>query len=170
MAKSFQKEIPKARVNITLDLETGGAKKKKELPLKVLALGDFSRGKTTGPVAERERIDINKNNFDNVLKELSPELKLTVPNAIKNDGTEIKANLKFNSYKDFHPENIAEQIPELKNLLAMRNLLKDLKSNVLDNTAFRKELEKILKQEHGVQGLLQELKLIKADNAETTTE
>ena len=66
MAKSFQKEIPKARVNITLDLETGGAKKKKELPLKVLALGDFSRGKTTGPVAERERIDINKNNFDNV--------------------------------------------------------------------------------------------------------
>lgn len=157
MADSYQKEIPKARVNITLDLETGGARKKKELPLKLLVMGDFSHGKTIGPVAERERIDINKNNFDKVFEKLSPELNLVVNNAIKNDGSELRVNLKFTKEKDLHPEEIVMQVPELRKLLAMRNLLKDLKSNIIDNKTLRAELEKLAKDQETLKNLKQDV-------------
>lgn len=157
MADSFQKEIPKARVNITLDVETEGAQKKKELPLKLLVTGDFSKGKTTGPVAKRERININKNNFNKIIADLAPELNFTVPNKIKNDDSEMKVALKMDSLKKFRPEAVVQEIPELRNLLAMRNLLKDLKSNLLDNGEFRRELEKIVKNEPELKLLQNEL-------------
>jgi len=157
MADSFQNEIPKARVNITLDVETGGARKKLELPLKMLALGDFSGGKTKGRVADRERININKENLEQVLSDFSPETKFTVDNVIKNDGTEIGVNLKFDNFKQFNPEQVAKQVPELDNLLSMRNLLKDLKSNLLDNGKFRRELEKIVQNQPELEGLKAEL-------------
>ena len=157
MADSFQNEIPKARVNITLDVETGGARKKLELPLKMLALGDFSGGKTTGSVANRERININKQNLEQVLSDFTPETKFTVDNVIKNDGTEIGVHLKFDDFKKFNPEQVARQVPELDNLLSMRNLLKDLKSNLLDNGKFRRELEKIVQNQPELEGLKAEL-------------
>jgi type VI secretion system protein ImpB len=145
MAESFQKEIPPARINITLDVETNGARKKKELPLKLLVAGDFSNGKSKGTIAERERININKNNFNQIISDLAPEFKCSVPNKIKNDTSEMQVQLKIDSLQKFHPEHVAQQIPELRNLLAMRNLLKDLKANVLDNHEFRRALEKLVK-------------------------
>lgn len=145
MADSFQSEIPKARVNIRLDLHTGGAQKKVELPLKLLSVGDFSNGKAEGPLSEREKINVNKNNFNSVLSELNPEINLTVKNTLANDGSEENIRLQFQDMKDFEPEQVARQIPQLRAMLAMRNLLRDLKSNLLDNVTFRKELEKILK-------------------------
>lgn len=145
MADSFQSEIPKARVNIKLDLHTGGAQKKVELPLKLLTVGDFSNGKAEGPLSERDKINVNKNNFNSVLADLNPEVNLTVKNTLANDGTEENIQLKFQDMKDFEPEQVARQIPQLRAMLAMRNLLRDLKSNLLDNVTFRKELEKILK-------------------------
>jgi type VI secretion system protein ImpB len=145
MAEStFQSEIPKARVNIRLDLHTGSAQKKVELPLKLLAVGDFSNGKETLPLSERSKINVNKNNFNSVLSELNPELKYSVPNTLSNDGSEENITLSFQEMKDFEPEHVARQIPQLRAMLAMRNLLRDLKSNLLDNVTFRKELEKIL--------------------------
>ncbi|WP_449576214.1 type VI secretion system contractile sheath small subunit [Lelliottia nimipressuralis] len=145
MAEStFQSEIPKARVNIRLDLHTGSAHKKVELPLKLLAVGDFSNGKETLPLSERSKINVNKNNFNSVLSELNPELKYSVPNTLSNDGSEENISLSFQEMKDFEPEHVARQIPQLRAMLAMRNLLRDLKSNLLDNVTFRKELEKIL--------------------------
>lgn len=166
MTDSFQNEIPKARVNITLDVETGGARKKKELPLKILAMGDYSHGKTKGTVAERERININKNNFDKVINDLAPELEMAVPNTIKDDATDLKVNLAFKKLKDFHPVQVANQIPELRNLLAMRNLLKDLKANLLDNKAFRRELERIVKDAPELQGLKAELNKLAPINSD----
>lgn len=145
MADSFQSEIPKARVNIRLDLHTGGAQKKVELPLKLLTVGDFSNGKAEGPLSEREKINVNKNNFNSVLAELTPQMNLTVKNTLANDGSEENIQLQFQDMKDFEPEQVARQIPQLRAMLAMRNLLRDLKSNLLDNVTFRKELGKILK-------------------------
>jgi type VI secretion system protein ImpB len=142
---SFQREIPKSRISITLDLHTGGAQKKLELPLKLLVAGDFSAGKAQAPLAERRKIDINKNNFDSVLADLHPELKFGTENTLAGDGSELPVNLSFRSMKDFGPEQVARQIPELKALLAARNLLRDLKSNLLDNGTFRREFEKILR-------------------------
>ena len=144
MASSFQNEVPKARINLKLDLHTGGASKKTELPLKLLLTGDFSNGQDHAPLSEREKVNINKNNFDAVLSDYSPQVNLTVENTLAGDGREENIRLTFRNMKDFTPEQVARQIPQLKAMLAMRNLLRDLKANLLDNQTFRKELEKIL--------------------------
>lgn len=146
-SNSFQNEVPKARVNIRLDLHTGGAQKKVELPLKLMLMGDYSNGREQGPLAERRKFDINKTNFNDVLAEYRPSLKLAVANTLASDGSETSVTLAFQHMKDFEPEQVARQIPELRALLAMRNLLRDLKSNLLDNATFRRELEYILKDE-----------------------
>lgn len=116
-----------------------------ELPLKLLVAGDFSAGKELAPLSERKKTDINKNNFDSVLCELAPELNMAVGNTLAGDGSDIPVALTFRSMKDFEPEQVARQLPELRALLAMRNLLRDLKSNLLDNGTFRREFEKILR-------------------------
>lgn len=144
MAESFQNEVPKARVNLKLDLHTGGVSKKTELPLKLLVAGDFSHGQESAALSERGKVNVNKNNFDAVLSEHSPKVNLTVKNTLIDDGSEQNISLIFRSMKDFTPEQVSRQIPQLKAMLSMRNLLRDLKANLLDNQTFRKELEKIL--------------------------
>ncbi|MBD8120584.1 type VI secretion system contractile sheath small subunit [Pseudomonas lutea] len=161
-SNSFQNEVPKARVNIKLDLHTGGAQKKVELPLKLMMLGDYSNGQEDRPLSERSKININKNNFDNVLTEFSPALKLTVENTFAGDGSDASVDLKFEKMKDFEPEQVARQIPSLRALLATRNLLRDLKSNLLDNATFRLELERIVKDEALNNELRAELALLTA--------
>lgn len=157
MADTFQNEVPKARINLKLALHTGGVQKKVELPLKLLAIGDFSNGKEDRPLSERAKINVNKNNFNSVLSEFSPEISLTVQNTLAGDGAEENIQLRFADMKDFEPEQVARQIPQLRAMLAMRNLLRDLKSNLLDNATFRKELEKILKDPALTQELLDEM-------------
>jgi type VI secretion system protein ImpB len=164
-SNSFQNEVPKARVNIKLDLHTGGAQKKVELPLKLMMLGDYSNGQEDRPLSERSKININKNNFDNVLTEFSPALKLTVENTFAGDGSDASVDLKFEKMKDFEPEQVARQIPSLRALLATRNLLRDLKSNLLDNATFRLELERIVKDEALSDELRAELALLTAPAA-----
>ena len=163
MSKSYQHEIPKARVNITLDVETGGSGQRKELPLKMLTIGDFSGGKGTGALQNRERISINKTNFDRVLADFSPEVNLDVANKLNEKGGEMNIKLQFNSIKDFDPENIAKQVPEMKQMIAMRNILKDLKANLLDNTKFRRELETIFKDNPSLANLREELTRLATD-------
>ncbi len=146
-SNSFQNEVPRARVNIKLDLHTGGALKKVELPLKLMMMGDYSNGREQRPLSERDKININKNNFNSVLAEFSPALKLGVENTLADDASEMPVELSFREMKDFEPAQVARQIPQLRALLAMRNLLRDLKSNLLDNATFRQELERILKDQ-----------------------
>ncbi|WP_122579825.1 type VI secretion system contractile sheath small subunit, partial [Pseudomonas viridiflava] len=140
-------EVPEARVNIKLDLHTGGAQKKVELPLKIMLMGDYSNGREQRPLSERGKVDINKNNFDSVLGEFSPSLRFAVNNTLSEDASDTTVELSFQSMKDFEPEQVARQVPQLRALLATRNLLRDLKSNLLDNVVFRQELERILKDD-----------------------
>ena len=145
MSESFQNEVPKARVNIKLDLHTGGAQKKVELPLKLLVMGDYSNGQETRALAERGKVSVNKNNFNSVLADYNPKARIAVENTLAGDGSELPVDLDFKSMDDFKPEVVASRVPELRALMAARNLLRDLKSNLLDNAMFRRELEKILK-------------------------
>jgi len=165
MSDSFQNEIPKARINIQLDLHTGGAQKKVELPLKLLVMGDYSNGRDTRPIADKAKVDINRNNFDAVLADFRPQAALSVENTLADDGSEIQVNLNFESMKDFRPDRVARQIPELQALVSARNLLRDLKSNLLDNATFRRELEKILKDPDLAIRLRADLKKIGDTNA-----
>ena len=166
MSNSYQNEVPASRVNIQLDLHTGGAQKKVELPLKILAMGDYSHGKDNRPLAEKQKLSINKDNFDAVLKELNPQATISVPNTMADDGSEVSVKLDFQSMSDFTPEQVAKKIPLLRSLLAMRNLLRDLKSNLMDNATFRHELEKIVKDEQLSDELRAELKNIVAQSTQ----
>lgn len=145
MSHSFQSEVPKARVNLKLDLHTGNSQKKTEIPLKLLVAGDFSNGKEQKPLSERVKMDVNKNNFNSVLAEYAPTININVENTLAEDGSTERINLTFRDMKNFRPEEVAREIPQLKAMLAMRNLLRDLKSNLMDNKTFRRELESILR-------------------------
>jgi len=157
MANSYQNEIPPARINIQLSVDTGGAQKKMELPLKLLVLGDFKMDGDESRIIEREKININKDNFDGVMQSLNVELKSSVENRLKKDDSELPIELKFNSIKSFEPMEIVKQVPDLNRLMAVRNLIKDLGSNLLDNREFRKKMETILKDRNSTQLVLEEL-------------
>ncbi len=117
MGDSFQNEVPTARVNIKLDLHTGGVQKKVELPLKLLTVGDFSNGREQRPLSEREKVDINKNNFNDVLAKFSPVVNLSVKNTLAGDDRKDDINLTFKNIRDFEPEQVARNIPQLRVLL-----------------------------------------------------
>ncbi len=157
---SLQQEIPRSRVNITLDVDTGGARKTVELPLKLLVLGDFSNGRASGRIGARERIAVDASNIDAVLAALQPRLRLAVENTFRGDGSTIPVELDLESLASFSPDEVARQIPQVNNLLAMRNLLKDLKSNVLDNARFRRELERIVQHQGDLAAVQGELRQI----------
>jgi len=141
----YQSEIPRSRVSIALDLNAGGSRKKVELPLKLLVAGDFSAGKEQAALARRKKINIDMSNFDAVMSDLSPELNVAAMNTLADGDSELPVSLRFRAMTDFEPEQVARQIPELQAMLAMRNLLCDMKSNLLGNAAFCHEFEKILK-------------------------
>ncbi len=154
---SFQNEIPPARVNIQLSVDKGNAQKKTELPLKLLVLGDFAQRKDDTHVADREKININKNNFDQVMDSLNLKVEAAVDNKLKEDGSQMAVDLKIKSMKSFDPAEIVKQVPELSKLMAARNLIKDLGSNLLDNREFRKRMEGILADKSAMEGILAEL-------------
>jgi type VI secretion system protein ImpB len=165
MAGSFQNEIPAARINLKLDVGKGNAKKKLELPLKMLVMGDFTQKKRTQRVGEREKININKNNLEQVMKSAGLKLNYAVDNKLTGQG-DLKVDLDVMAMDSFKPENVAKSIPELSKLLAARNLLKDLKSNLLDNRSFRARLEEIIKDPTAAKALHEELKKIVPDSAQ----
>lgn len=142
---SYQSEIPKARINLQLDVHTGGAQKKQELPLKMVVAGDFSNGRETAPLSERNKININKLNIQQVVAEFAPSVSFDVKHTHDGEETEEKINLTFRHMKDFSPEHVTRQVPRLQAMLTMRSLLKDLRANLLDDVSFRRELLEILR-------------------------
>ena len=156
MSDTFQREIPRARINIALELETEGAASKNELPLKTLVIGDYSYGQGQGEISERPRIAVNKHNIEQVLAELQPRARFVVEDQMLGQGN-IGVDLTFSHFGDFAPDAVAAQIPQLNRLMAMRNLLRDLKSNLLDNVALRKELERLLQDRTQLTALKREL-------------
>lgn len=164
--KSFQHEKPPSRINLFLEVQDGGAKKKKELPLRLLVTGNFSGREDDTPLTERDIDAINKNNFSGVMKDKNLELNYTVENKISDDGGDMKVNLKFDDLDSFHPEQVAKQIPELGKLLATRNLLQDLRNRLISMNDFRKQLESVIKDKEAREKLLAELgEVIQSDDA-----
>ena len=151
---SFQNEIPPARVNIKLDIDKGGAQKKVELPFKMLVLGDFTQKGNDDKLVTKEKININKDNFNQVMESMDLGLNLTVENKITPGGGDMKVDLKFKNIKSFDPIEIVKQVPQLSKLLAARNLVKDLKSNLMDNKEFRRKLEAIMHDKGAMDSLV----------------
>lgn len=133
-----------ARVNIKLDIHTDGEQKSKELPFKLLVVGDFSAGNNPLSVAERDKHRVNADTISEVMNALQPKLDLKIDAPFGKSEEKINAKLTFKSLADFHPDTIVTQIPELAKLVAMRNLLKDLQANQIDNQAFCSRLNELV--------------------------
>ena len=146
------------RVHITYDVETGGAIELKELPFVVGVLGDFT-GQPTEPLPklkERKFVEVNPDNFDSVLEGMKPHLSFAVENKLSDepDAANLKVNLNFKSMDDFEPENVAKQVPPLKQLLDLRTRLSDLRGSLQGND----KLEELLLEAVGNTEKLDKLK------------
>jgi len=137
---------PKERVNIRYRPATGDAKEDVELPHKLLMLDDFTGRADDTPIAERKRVDVNKDTFNEVMRSQNLTLNFKVPNKLAEDpdAGELSVSLKINTLKDFEPEQVAQQVPEMQALLELRKALTALKGPVGNIPAFRKALERIL--------------------------
>jgi len=136
MAKKASK-ARESRVNIQIsDRLRGGAEP--ELPFRVLVMGDYTQKDDNRPIYDRKPVDINKSNFDAVMQSFNLSLNLNVDDKISGSG-ELPVSLKFGTLKDFRPESIAKQVPQLKNLLDLRNSMKALRPKMGDKSA-QKEL------------------------------
>jgi len=157
---SQHKRVSKNRVSITYDVETNGALETKELPFVVGVLGDFSADNDNKPdVADREFFQIDKDNFDTVMKRVGPELKMKVDNVLVDDNSQIEANLTFDSMKDFTPEAIVEKVDALKKLVETRNQLKVLLSKADRSRDLEKLLKEVLTSADTIKALSDELGL-----------
>lgn len=146
MAESIQHKLDrvrKPRVQITYDVETNGSMIKTELPFIVGVIGDFAGdNKNQKPLEQRKFTNIDRDNFNEIMGRIAPELNVRVENTLAGDGSELGVQLKFNSLDDFEPGKLVEQIEPLRKLMEARNKLRDLKSTV-DRSA---NLEKILEE------------------------
>jgi len=149
---------PKERVNIVYRPATGDAKEEVELPLKLLVMGDFTGSPDDRPLEQRQPVNIDKDNFNEVLKAQNIGLDLTVPNRLSGKpDEEMKVKLRLESMKDFSPDAVAEQVPELKKLLELREALRSLKSPMSNVPEFRKKVQELVKDETARKQLLKEL-------------
>ncbi len=149
---------PKERVNITYKPATGDAQEERELPLKILNIGDFTGRKDDRPVEERKPINIDKDNFNEVMAAHDLGVDLQVEDKLSGEeGAEMPVSLKFESLNDFGPERIAEQIPELRQLLQLRAALTALKGPLGNIPNFRKKLQGLLGDDEARKRLMDEL-------------
>ena len=149
---------PRERVNIVYRPATGDAMEEVELPLKLLVMGDFTGKPDDRPLENREPVNIDKDNFNEVLKGQKVGMNITVPNKISGEpDDEMGVELKFESIKDFGPEAISKNTPELNRLLELREALGSLKGPLSNIPNFRKKIQELVKDEAARETLLKEL-------------
>ncbi len=146
------------RVQITYDVEVGGAIEIKELPFVVGVLGDFT-GQPQEPLPrlkDRKFVEVNPDNFDSVLEGMKPHLSYAVENKLSEDpnAPQLKVDLKFRKMEDFEPANVAKQVKPLKDLMDLRTRLADLRGSMQGND----KLEELLLDAVGNTEKLEKLK------------
>ena len=156
MAKKDTTVAPKERVNITYKAQVGDAQEERELPLKIMAIGDYTGRPDERQLEERDPINVDKDNFNAVMAEQKLGVEVAVPNRLSGDG-ELGVSMKFESLKDFEPAGIAKQIPELQDLLAMREALIAVRGPLGGFPKFRRAVEALLKDPEKVSQLMAEL-------------
>jgi type VI secretion system protein ImpB len=147
--------VRKPRVHITYDVETEGAAIVRELPFVMGVMGDFS-GDPTAPLqsmADRKFVQIDRDNFNDVMARMTPGLKLKVDNKLSEDGGQMAVDLKFNAIEDFEPARVAQQVPALRTLMETRAKLRDLMSKVDRSEELEGLLEKVLQNENELKTL-----------------
>lgn len=147
--------VRKPRVHITYDVETEGAVVEKELPFVVGVLGDFSGDPTEPlkPLNDRKFIQIDRDNFDQILARMTPGLKLKVDNTLADDGSQMVVELGFKSMDDFDPASVVARVEPLRKLMEARDQLRDLLSKADRSENLESLLEQILTKEEDLKTL-----------------
>lgn len=161
------KRVRKPRVHITYEVETEGAMVEKELPFVIGVMGDFSGNPTEPlkPMKDRKFIQIDRDNINDVMKRMTPALSYRVQNTLKDDGSEMAVQLKFDSMEDFDPANVARQVEPLRKLLETRDKLRDLLTKVDRSDDLESLLENVLQNTDELKRLSSELGIGGAEEA-----
>ena len=161
MASREASVAPKERVNIVYKSQTGDNVEEVELPLKLLMLGDFTGQTSDEMLEERPAKNVNKDNFNDVMKSYNLGLNFSVNNTLDDATSDetLDVNLNFNQIKDFSPDSIAQQVPELNSLLDLRQALLALKGPLGNVPAFRKTIQSMLADDATRKAIEQELGL-----------
>jgi type VI secretion system protein ImpB len=155
MPESTQHKLDRVRpprVQITYDVEVGGAIQKKELPLVVGIMADLS-GKPDIPLPklkDRKFVEVDRDNFNDILKATNPRLALRVDNKLVNDGSKLNVELRFNHLDDFGPLSVVKQVQPLNALLDARGRLNDLLAKLDGNDELDAMLQKIVQNTDGL--------------------
>lgn len=164
MGESTQHKLDRVRpprVQITYDVETLGAIQMKELPFVVGILADLSgKPDPENPlpkVKERKFVEIDRDNFDEILKSCAPKLALRIPNRLADDASDLSVLLKFDKLDDFRPKGIVDQVAPLKELFAARQRLNDLLAKLDGNDDLERLLQEVAKSTEQVDKLKAEM-------------
>jgi type VI secretion system protein ImpB len=149
------------RVNISYEVETGGAIELKELPFVMGVLGDFT-GQPAEPLAklkDRKFVDVNPDNFDDVLASMKPHLAFSVENKLSEDpeAGKLSVDLRFESLDDFSPDQVARQVKPLREMLELRTKLADLRGSLQGNDKLEEILQATLSDEEKMKRLKAEV-------------
>jgi type VI secretion system protein ImpB len=160
------KRVRPPRVHITYDVETEGAVVQKELPFVVGVLGDFSGNPTEPlkPLKDRKFVQIDRDNFNDVMARMTPGLNLKVENTLKGDGSEMAVQLKFKSLDDFAPTNVVKQVDPLRKLLETRDKLRDLLTKVDRSEELEGLIEQVLENTDTLKQLADDLHVADSGN------
>lgn len=150
---------PKERINVTFKPSSGDGLDELELPLKLMMMGDYTLKADDRKIEDRKAININKNNFNEVLEKHNLNLELQVPNRLTDETTdeELAIKLQFQSMKDFDPASLVQQVPEMKALMELRDALVALKGPLGNVPSFRKAIEEVLTNQESRDKVLAEL-------------
>lgn len=150
---------PRERVNIVYQADTGGATVEKELPLKLLVMGDFSSRRDDTPLEDRTPVDVTRDNLDEVLAGCSVTMAFTVPDRLDGrSGGELPVRLAVTSMQDFAPASIARQMPELRRLLELREALASLKGILGNIPAFSRAIQELVQNDQTRVAILAEIR------------
>jgi type VI secretion system protein ImpB len=144
-----KERIRPPRVHIAYEVELNGAQVMKELPFVVGVLADLS-GQPKTPLdrmKDRKFTEIDRDNFDGVLKSMKPRLAMKVDNKLQDDGSELAVELNFEKLDDFRPENVAGQVKPLADLIEIRRQLRELLGRMEGNDRLEELLGAIIENQ-----------------------
>lgn len=158
-SQHFLERNRKPRVHIKYEVETEHGLQEKELPFVVGVIGDFSadNAEQLPSLDERQFLNIDRDNFDQVMEKINPKLVIDVDNKLDESHTELKLSLSFKSLKDFEPDQLVMQVEALRKLKLARDHLRELLNKMDCSESLEKSIENILKDQKQLLQLAQDL-------------
>jgi len=158
MAKKNSGSVaPKERINISYKPATGNARESVELPFKMLVLGDFFGRHDDRVIEDREPVNVNKANFDEVMTDANLHLSMSVKNHLSANGEDINVDIDVKTLRDLEPDSLMKSIPELRKVYELRESLLALKGPLGNNPQMRRAITAMIRDHEKRSLLLKEI-------------